>query len=62
MKTIYTFAIATLLSLFGFNISAQHVLPVRFTLEGDNNFSNSSWDAGDLDKKARVGFQVGMIL
>lgn len=62
MKTIYTFGIVALMSFFGFSVSAQHVLPVRFTLEGGINFSNSSWDAGDLDKKARVGFQVGMMV
>lgn len=62
MKTIYTFGIIALMLLMGFSASAQHVLPVRFTLEGGLNLSNSSWNAGSLDKKARFGFLVGMMV
>lgn len=62
MKTIYKLSIVALMTLIGFSASAQHVLPVRFTLEGGLNLSNSSWDAGSLDKKNRVGFQIGMMV
>ncbi|MBD8346368.1 MULTISPECIES: porin family protein [unclassified Dysgonomonas] len=62
MKTIYKLSIVALMLVMGFGASAQHVLPVRFTLEGGLNISNSSWDASYLDKKARLGFQIGMMV
>ncbi|PXV69066.1 outer membrane protein with beta-barrel domain [Dysgonomonas alginatilytica] len=62
MKTIYKLSIIMAMLFMGFGASAQHVLPVRFTLEGGLNLSNSSWNAGPLDKKARAGFQVGMMV
>lgn len=62
MKTIYTFIISSVMSLLCLGVSAQHALPVQFTFEGGMNLSNSSWDAGNLDKKARVGFQVGVLV
>lgn len=62
MKTIYKLGVIALMAFFGVSASAQHVLPVRFTIEGGVNLSNSSWDAGDLDKKVRVGYQIGMMV
>lgn len=59
MKIIYKLSIVALVSLMGLGASAQE-LPVRFGVEAGLNLSNSSWDAGSLDKKARVGFQVGV--
>lgn len=58
MKTIFKLSAIVLMSLLAFTISAQE-LP-KFGVEAGINLSNSSWDASPLDKKARVGFQVGI--
>ncbi len=58
MKTIYKLTSIVLMSLLAFNVSSQE-LP-KFGIEAGVNLSNSSWDADPLDKKARVGFQVGI--
>lgn len=58
MKTIYKFSAIALMSVLALNVSAQG-LP-KFGVEAGVNLSNSSWDADPLDKKAKVGFQVGI--
>lgn len=58
MKTLYKFSAIALMSVLALNISAQG-LP-KFGIEAGVNLSNSSWDANPLDKKAKVGFQVGI--
>lgn len=58
MKTIYKLSIVALISLMGLSASAQR-LP-KLGIETGVNLSNSSWDVAPLDKKARVGFQVGI--
>lgn len=58
MKTIYKFSAIALMSVLALNVSAQG-LP-KFGVEAGVNLSNSSWDLDPLDKKAKVGFQVGI--
>lgn len=58
MKTIYKFSAIALMSVLALNVSAQG-LP-KFGVEAGVNLSNSSWDVDPLDKKAKVGFQVGI--
>lgn len=58
MKTIYKFSAIALMSVLALNVSAQG-LP-KLGIEAGVNLSNSSWDADPLDKKAKVGFQVGI--
>lgn len=58
MKNFYKLSIVALVSLMGLSVSAQE-LP-KLGIEAGVNLSNSSMDVGPLDKKARVGFQIGI--
>lgn len=58
MKITNRIAIIALISLIGLGASAQE-LP-KLGIEAGVNLSNSSWDVDPLDRKARVGFQVGL--
>ncbi|PXV69067.1 outer membrane protein with beta-barrel domain [Dysgonomonas alginatilytica] len=58
MKSIYKLGVAALVFAMGLGVSAQE-LP-KFGIEAGINLSNSSWDVDPLDKKARVGFQIGI--
>ena len=60
MKKIYTFALVALTTLCTTSLFAQS--PIKFGIDAGVNLSNSSLDAGDLDKKAKVGFQVGVVV
>lgn len=60
MKIFYRLGTIVLMAVLAINVSAQG-LP-RFGVEAGVNLSNSSWDVDPLDKKARVGFQVGITL
>lgn len=60
MKKIYTFNLIMLISVWIFNSYAQE-LPLTWSVKAGINLSNSSLDVeSGLDKKAKVGFQVGV--
>jgi len=60
MKKLLAFNLILLISMWIFNISAQN-LPLTWSVKAGINLSNSSIDVeSGLDKKAKVGFQLGV--
>lgn len=59
MKKFYKFALVALTTICTTSLFAQS--PIKFGVDAGVNLSNSSLDAGDSDKKAKVGFQIGVV-
>lgn len=59
MKTTQKLLLIVIFSFIVLNVTAQS-LPLSFGVKAGVNLSNSSWDLDGFDKKAKIGFQVGV--
>lgn len=59
MKKFYTLGLALCMSFIGLSASAQDS-PLTWGVKAGVNLSNSSMDVGGLDKKAKIGFKIGV--
>ena len=59
MKRIYKLTLVALIAFSSTSLFAQS--PVKFGIDAGVNLSNSSLDDSGVDKKAKVGFQIGVV-
>lgn len=59
MKRIYKLTLVALIAFSSTSLFAQS--PIKFGIDAGVNLSNSSLDDSGVDKKAKVGFQIGVV-